>query len=168
MKAPLLLAICAVSLLVSGCAAWQCVPFPNQAQRIDDHSKARIYVILDGSALPPPDPDAPNIPVAMNVSDDGQFIGALGRGGLLCWERPPGETIITCTAVGASSLTLNVEPDNVYYVFQHLIEGNFGVRNQLVLEDEYSAQELLKYCHAPKKGPPPPRFFAPVNSAETR
>jgi hypothetical protein len=98
MKTTLLLAGCVAAVLFTGCASTrQYVGMPDQNQRVEDPTKARIYVIR---------PAAVGGAIKMNVSDGGQPIGATGPRSYLCWERPPGDTIVSSMSEGVSSAPL--------------------------------------------------------------
>src|SRR5689334_19898140 len=111
MKATLL-NFCMGALLLSGCAGTrQFVAMPDQSKTVEDPSKGRIYVMR---------PATVGTAVSMNVSEDGKPIGVTGPHGYLCWEREPGDSIVSSTSEGVSQLPLTVDAGHVYYVFQHL------------------------------------------------
>ncbi|HZR20896.1 MAG TPA: DUF2846 domain-containing protein [Verrucomicrobiae bacterium] len=140
------------ALLVTGCASTrQFVPLPDQAQRIQDASKGRIYVMR---------PAGVGTAISMNVSDSGKPIGSTGAHGYLCWEREPGDTIITSTSEGASKAPLSVQPGSVHYIFQHVRMGLLMARSELEVLDEQKGLKILKKCHPPKVEPPPPSAVA--------
>ena len=152
MKTTRILVSCLGALLLTGCAGTrQFVALPDQAQRIQDNSKGRIYVMR---------PSGVGTAVSMHVSDSGKAIGSTGAHGFLCWEREPGETIITSTAEGASKAPLSVQAGSVYYIFQHVRMGIFMARSELEVVDEQKGQKTLKKCHAPKVETPPPSAVA--------
>jgi hypothetical protein len=148
-------------LLVTGCASTrQFVPLPDQAVKIQDSSKGRIYVMRPAGA---------GSAVSMNVSDDGKPIGSTGAHGFLCWEREPGDTIVTSTSEGASKAALSVQPGVVYYIFQHVRMGLLMARSELEIVDEAKGQKVLKKCHPAKvEAPPPSPVAAAVESAEKK
>ena len=110
------LALGLLAILLSGCAGTrQYVPLPEQSKSVEDPSKGRLYVIrpaLLGAA------------VTMNVSDSGKPIGRTGPRGYLCWERPPGEVVISGESEGVSALPVNVEAGQRYFFFQHVRTHN--------------------------------------------
>src|SRR4030081_2050099 len=85
--------------LIAGCASSrQFVPLPDQAKRVEDPSKGRIYVMRPASGFWEPG--------AMDISESGKFIGRTGPRGFICWERLPGATIVTGKAEGISQVPL--------------------------------------------------------------
>jgi hypothetical protein len=141
MKTALVLLGCICSLLVSGCASTrQMVPLPDQAKRIEDPSKGRVYVMR---------PSSLGAAIRMTVLDGGTTIGVTGPAGYLCWERPPGDTTITATAEGVSQAPLSVSAGEVYYVFEHIRMGWWQAANKLEVVNEEEGQKVLKKCHAP-------------------
>lgn len=148
MKTVQLVVGCVASLLLAGCASTrQFVPLPDQAKKVEDLTKGRIYVIR---------PATFGAAISMNVSEDGKPIGVTGPHGFLCWERTPGDTIITSTSEGASEVPLTVEPGNVYYLFQHVRMGLWIARSELERVDEDEGLKELKKCKPPKLESPPP------------
>jgi hypothetical protein len=128
------------ALLFAGCASThQYVPMPDQTKTVEDPSKGRIYVVRPASL---------GYAVSMNVSEDGKPIGATGSHGFICWERPPGDSIVSSASEGVSQVPLTVDAGHVYYVFQHLRMGLLIARNELELVDEEKGRKALKNCHA--------------------
>ena len=131
-----------LSLFLSACASThQIAHFPDQQKRIEDPSKARIYVMrpaLFGTAI------------SIDVSDGSTPIGNTGPRSYLCWERPPGDAILTGKAENASLLTLPVTRGNIYYVRQSIYPGVLLARNSLDLVSEKEGQETLKKCKPPQ------------------
>src|SRR5579864_6502092 len=142
MKTALVLIGCVFTLLVTGCASTrQMVPFPDQAKRIEDPSKGRVYVMR---------PTSFGYAIPMTILDGGKTIGTTGPSGYLCWERSPGDTTITGTAEGVSQAPLSVSAGQVYYVFEHVRMGMWQAANQLEVVNEDEGEKVLKKCHAPK------------------
>jgi hypothetical protein len=130
------------AVLLTGCASTQqFVALPDQSKTVDDPAKGRIYVMR---------PATMGAAISMNVSDGGKAIGRTGPHGYLCWERPPGDTIISSSSEGVSSNPLTVQAGLVYYFFQHLRMGVLIARSELELLDEQKGREVLKRCHPPK------------------
>lgn len=155
MKNTILLAGCVSALLLAGCvSSRQFVPLPDQAKKIDDPSKGRIYVMR---------PATIGAAVTMNVSDDGKFIGSTGPKGYLCWERQPGEAIISTTSEGSSQAPLSVQAGGVYYIFQHVRMGMWLARGELEIVNDEKGREVLKKCHPPNVEAPPP---SPVSAVK--
>jgi hypothetical protein len=139
---------CISVLLLAGCASTrQFVPLPDQTKKVEDPSKGRIYVIR---------PATVGSAVSMNVSEMGKPVGITGPHGFLCWERPPGETIVTGTAEGVSRAPLTIVAGGVYYIFQHVRMGWLMAENQLEVIGEVEGRKVLKSCHPPKIETPPP------------
>ena len=124
-----------------GCSTPQYVPFPSQSVRIEDPSKARIYVVrppvYGGSAI------------KMKIYDDGELIGKTRSAGYLCWEREPGDTVIMGKASNKSKLPLSVEAGEVYYVGQVVLPGIPYARNKLKELSPKNGKRRLKVCIAP-------------------
>jgi hypothetical protein len=132
--------VCA--LFLSGCAATkQYAPFPDQAKRMEDPSKARIYVMRPASA---------GGLISMSILDKGEIIGETGPHGYLCWERVPGDATIIGTAEGISQTRFSAEAGKVYYIFQHMAMGMWQARNRLEILSEEEGRKVLKKCHPPE------------------
>jgi len=141
--APLFAGCCI--LLLTGClSAKQYAAFPDQAKRVEDPAKGRIYVLR---------PSRINGLEFIPISDGGKVIGQTTRWSYLCWEREPGETMITSSAEGVSQVALTVCPDNVYYIFQHMCLGWLRSRTELELINQEKAGEMMKKCKPPKLEP---------------
>lgn len=130
-------------LLLTGCAGTkQYVAMPDQSKTVEDATKGRIYVMRPatiGSAI------------SMGVTDGGKPIGATGPHGYLCWERQPGDTILTSSSESENRLSLTVEANKVYYLFQHLRMGMWIARSELELvTDLKEALAVLKKCKPAK------------------
>ena len=138
-----LLFVLAVGALVfgSGCASTrQFVPFADQSKRVEDPNKGRIYVVR---------PEFIGCAVSMRVNDGETVIGKTGGRGYLCWEREPGTTEIRSKAENTSTLSLNVEKNQVYYIYQQVRPGIFFARNKIVKTDEKEGKEFLLKCKPP-------------------
>ena len=130
-------------LILSGCAAGgkQSVPFPDQAKRLDDPSKARIYVMRLTSTLARP---------SSKVSDGGKLIGNLGSWTYISWEREPGQTKITTQCRKFSyELPLVTQSGQVYYI-QEQVRIDEGGRTRLKLLDEGYGRKKLADCKPAK------------------
>lgn len=142
MKSLIPLITCVAALLATGCVATkQVVPFPNQSNTVEDPSKGRVYVMR---------PAKIGTAISMPVSDDGKPIGSTGPRGYLCWERPPGDTIVSSSSEGVTQLPLTVSPGQAYYIFQHLRMGVWIARSELELLDTEKGLKILKKCKRPK------------------
>ncbi len=83
--------ILSLAALLASCTAdsYQRVPMPSQSVEISSPSVSRIYVI--------------RMPVvqgklrAMQIHEDEREIGRIGSDSYVCWERPPGRTLVVVT-----------------------------------------------------------------------
>jgi hypothetical protein len=147
MKPALALATCAVALQLVGCAGTkQFVPMPDQSKAIEDPSKGRIYLMR---------PSSYGGAVGMNVADGGNPIGSTGPGGYLCWEREPGDVIVSSTAENTSRVSLPVRPGSIHYILQRIRMGIWMARTELEVIDEEQAKKELKRCKPAKVESPP-------------
>src|SRR5213594_2924348 len=133
----LTLASCVAALCLVGCASTiQYVPMPDQTKAVEDSAKGRIYVMR---------PSSFGAAVGMNVSDGGNPIGSTGPNGYLCWEREPGDVVVSSTSENTSRVSLPVRPGSIHYVLQHIRMGIFIARTDLeVVNEEQGKKELTK------------------------
>lgn len=131
--------------IFAGCAGTrQIVPLPDQSRSTENTEMARIYVIR---------PATLGTAISMNIKDGEQVIGNTGPDGYLFWERPAGETTVSCkSAENTSSLPLNVEKAKTYYILQRLQVG-ITFRCKLELVDETQGRQYLQQCHPPEVAP---------------
>jgi hypothetical protein len=133
--------ICLISLLACGCASnEQYVYFPDQKKIVEDPGKGRIYVIaprLDGMKISP------------QINDDGESIGNTSARGFLCWERKPGQTIISAQTDNTSEVTVDVQAGKVIYIIQTANMRWTGTDNRLDVVSEQEGREALKSCRPP-------------------
>jgi hypothetical protein len=142
MKRILFLAGWAATLLLVGCASTvQYVPMPDQTKAVEDPSKGRIYVMR---------PSSFGYAVGMNVSDGGNPIGSTGAGGYLCWEREPGDVIVSSTSENTSRVSLPVRPGSIHYVVQHIRMGIWIARTDLEVVSDEEGNKRLKKCKPAK------------------
>lgn len=131
-----------VSLFWAGCSSTQqFVTFPNQAKVVEDPTKGRIYVMR---------PATVGAAISMDVADDGKIIGSTGPHGFLCWEREPGDVVISSKAENTSAVKVSVQPDKATYIFQHMELGWISARNRLDVVTEVEGKKILKECNPPK------------------
>ena len=136
------LASCVSIVFLVGCAsAHQNVRMPDQARRIEDPAKGRIYVFR---------PSSFGGAVKMNVADGGNPIGATGPKSYLCWEREPGDVIVSSASENTSRVAIPLRAGDVYYVLQSIRMGIWVARNELELVPEERAQKELKACKPAK------------------
>src|SRR3569833_2643566 len=134
--------LCLAPLLLVGCAATlQYPPFPDQAKKIEDPGKARVYVMrkekffgsavaiqffgsgTDGIATGP----------IMGRYPKKRLIGEIGPASYICWDQPPGPFVFaTIENDPHSTETLHLEAGKVYYllVFIHSVWTTATVRSE--------------------------------------
>jgi hypothetical protein len=153
-------------VLLTGCISsptLQYPPFPNQAKRIDDPSKARVYVMRPGSYLG----EQPLIfygedwaatgPVFDPTLYSGHYdkarlrrIGEIGGGGYICWETPPHPFRIEKTEGETNSVfTLNLLAGNVYYLKATANMTWTRATSSIEVVPEEEGIRLLKQCKPP-------------------
>lgn len=151
---------CLAALLLAGCAATVQYPaFPDQAKRVDDPNKARIYLIRKekfvGSAVGlrffGSDPDIATGP-SVGGSSRMRLIGEIGPASYICWEEAP-EPFKFMTAEGdpGSVFTINLQPGSVYYLRAYIHTGWTRATARIEVIDEKEALKLLKYCQPPNE-----------------
>jgi len=84
------------------------------------------------------------------VSDSGKLVGSTGAHGFLCWEREPGNIVVSSKAENMSAIKVSVEAGKVNYVFQHVGIGVLTYRNRLEIVSEDEGKKVLKECNPPK------------------
>jgi len=138
------LVVCVVAMFAAGCASnKQFVPVPDQNVRVENAAKGRIYLIR---------PSSMGSAASMEVWDGNVHVGNTGAKSFLCWEREPGEAIVSGREENVSTVSLWVKTNEVYYIFQHMRMGWWQARNELEVIPETQATGLLKKCRAPKPG----------------
>jgi len=137
-----LIIVAACMAFLAGCASTtQYVPLPDQSKRIEDSSKARIYVVR---------PTSFGGAVSFKVNDGDTLIGNTGPNGYLCWERPGGQMEVIGKAENTSRLPVDVEQGTVYYIQQHVRMGIMMSRNELSLLSEAEGKSKVSKCKPPK------------------
>jgi hypothetical protein len=123
---------CAAALLLAGCATTlQYPPFPDQAKRVEDPAKARVYLIR------PPGSVMGDAPLVFYGNDWGatgpvfdptlysshydtaraREVGEVGPASYICWETPPHEFRIQRIEGHTNSVySTNLIAGNVYYL----------------------------------------------------
>lgn len=169
----LLFCAAAAVLLLAGCAGRtiQYPAFPDQTKRIEDPSKARVYLIrppggggtlllygagfaavgprVDPRPWAPPElgypAPAPQVfgfyPQNPAPDTPWRTIGELASGSYMCWEQPP--EVLTLPRN-----PLNLLAGNVYYL-RVTTPGAWVPRLQVDLISEEEGQALLKKCKPP-------------------
>jgi hypothetical protein len=170
------LPVCGLLLLfLTGCAqTLQYPPFPDQAKRIEDPAKARIYVLRSGGAYgaagpivifgsdrtatgPTFDPSQKFVeplfgvlPDNYNVNKAMRRIGEVGPKSYICWETPPHSMAIQRVEGDSdSTYTIDLQAGSVYYFRAHVRPG--WIENKFIVEEmpEDQALKLLKECKPP-------------------
>ena len=142
MRPTLALASCVAALFLAGCAgSRQYVPMPDQSKTVEDPSKGRIYVMR---------PTSFGGAVSMNITDGGNPIGSTGAGGYLCWEREPGDVIVSSSSENTSRVSLPVRAGSIHYVLQNIRMGIWIARTDLEVVDEERGKKELKKCKPAK------------------
>ena len=137
-----LIAVCLGASFLAGCAATQqFVHFPDQSKAVEDPSKGRIYVMR---------PSMFGVALQMDVSDGETLIGRTGPHGFLCWERAPGETVVSCADDNTNTVQVTVEAGKATYIFEHLKPTWTGYGNELKIVSEAEADNVMKHCKPPK------------------
>ena len=137
-----LLLLCGAMSLLAGCASnQQFVRLPDLNKRVEDPARGRIYVVR---------PSATGAAASMEVWDGGVHIGNTGASSFLCWERDPGRAQVSGREENVSTVDLDVQSNQVYYIFQHMRMGWAQARNKMEIISEAEGQKRLKGCKPPK------------------
>jgi hypothetical protein len=172
----LIFSACIAGLLLAGCASTiQYPPFPDQAKRIEDPAKARIYLVRPPGGMNPnakfmfygtgpaatgpkvdPRQWQPAVPLLgiypKNPTPESRWrmIGEVASGTYLCWEEPPRALLLPAYQNKTNGVTsLNLTAGNVYFL-RATIPGFWNARSQLDIISEEEGQTLLKKCRPPK------------------
>lgn len=142
MRKSFILFIFAIPLLVCGCASnEQYVHYPDQSKIVEDPAKGRIYVIR---------PKLAGTGVFPQISDDGIGVGSTCPRGFLCWERAPGEAIISGKTDNTSEVTVEVQAGKVNYIIQTINVGWISTDNHLDIVSEQEGKDALIKCKPPE------------------
>ncbi|HHY84815.1 MAG TPA: DUF2846 domain-containing protein [Verrucomicrobia bacterium] len=118
---------------LTGCSStWQYVRLPDPSTELRDASRSRIYVIRAAES---------ESRAHVDVADDKRIVGSTAPGGYLCWERPPGRTVISSRS---SRITLSAEPGKTYYLLQTVTRGRLFADSTLKLITPEEGAALLK------------------------
>ena len=165
-----------IALISAGCVhhpTIQYPPFPDQAKRVEDPGKARLYLIrpkggmnpevdflfygIDPAATGPRfDPQQKFIfipgglhPENPNPNSRWRLVGRLSPGDYLCWEEPPHPlTLQKVSGKTNTVFTLDLTAGNVFYL-KAAIPGWFTPSPTLEPISEEEGQALLKSCRPP-------------------
>jgi hypothetical protein len=77
-------------------------------------------------------------------------IGSTGPGSYLCWEREPGDVIVSATSENTSRVALPVRAGSVHYILQSIRMGIWIARTELEVMPEDKGKEELKRCKPAK------------------
>jgi hypothetical protein len=110
---------------------------PDQSKNVEDPTKGRIYVIR---------PSSFGGAVGMNIADGGNPIGSTGPGSYLCWEREPGDVIVSAASENTSRVSLALRSQGVFYILQHIRMGVWMARTDLEVVDEAKGKAELQHC----------------------
>jgi hypothetical protein len=135
---------CALAVFAVGCASnVQFVRIPDLKARVEDPGKGRIYVIRPANV---------GRAASIEVWDGNIHVGNTGGKSFLCWEREPGEAIVSGREENVSTVSVWVKTNEVAYIFQHMRMGWVQARNELEVIPEEEATKLLRKCKGPKPG----------------
>jgi hypothetical protein len=146
LKCGLGLMICVLS---TGCASqsYQVVHFPNQGTSVEDAKKGRIYLMRQTSSI-----SIPSRTRLMIVYDGDQEIGTVGNYGFLCWEREPGQAVITFPPYSAPPFVLTIEKDRTYFIqvrVKPMVNAPGSPLEVTQVLDEATGKKELSSCKAP-------------------
>jgi hypothetical protein len=173
----LLLVISATALLLSGCASTlQYPPFPDQAKRIEDPAKARVYLMRPGKIWlagvplvfygtdleatgPVFDPSGKIIIPLFGMFPDNysknvrlRRIGEVGPGSYICWETPPHTFSLERVEGDTNSIcSMDLQAGNVYYLRGSVHMGWVKSKSIVEILSEDKGQSILKNCKPPDR-----------------
>ena len=153
MKPLFALWLLACALLLVGCASTiQYSPWPDQTRRVEDPTKARIYMMRPkqwwGS-----DVVLRFETSSTNVVSGREMIGEVGPGGFLCWERSPGPYDvwrISPVSRKPERVQFDLVAGNVYYFRINVSAAGMYARPTLRILEEQEGQALLKRSKPPR------------------
>lgn len=164
-KVETLLCSTLVLLLLCGCKSVpgiraktiQYPPLPDQTKRVEDPTKARIYlmsrdrffgcaasIMFYGSNPSAPEP-------AVSSRGRMRLVGEVGPGGYICWEESPHLLTLQKVQGDTNSLfTLDLQASNVYYLRASMKFGLVSAKSVIEPLDEKHGRVLLKKCRPPE------------------
>jgi len=171
-----LYSLCAAALFLTGCAAtYQYPPFPDQAKKVEDPSKARIYVIRPAKVImggvplifygtdwaatgPVFDPDQKLILPLFGVLPDNyskdvhlRRIGEIGPHSYICWETLPHVFLLQRIEGDAkTTFSIDLKAGNVYYFRASTRPGWIANKSIIEMVSEPEGLALLKGAHPPR------------------
>jgi hypothetical protein len=72
------------------------------------NGQAKIYVFRRSSIL--------GSAIAIRIADTGRPVGKIGPGGIIYWEREPGQVVIGASASNEANITITVKAGEVYFI----------------------------------------------------
>jgi hypothetical protein len=153
-------------LLLTGCISSQTLqypPFPDQSKRIEDPSKARVYLMRPGNYLGDQplvfygDDWAATGPVFDPTLYSGHYdtahlrrIGEIGGGGYICWETVPHPLILHKQEENTNSVfMLSLAAGSVYYLKATANMTWTRPISTIEVVPEEEGIKLLKECKPP-------------------
>jgi hypothetical protein len=138
-----------ICVLWTGCASqsYQVVHFPDQGTSVEDAKKGRIYLMRHTSSI-----SIPSRTRLVIVYDGDQEIGTVGNFGFLCWEREPGQAVITFPPYRAPPFVLTIEKDKTYYIqvrLKPMVNAPGSPLEVTRVLDEATGRKELGSCKAP-------------------
>lgn len=131
----------AVGLLVlTGCAS---VPMASTEQDqvgkgfVSQPGKARIYLYRN---------ETYGAAIRMPVSFDGRTVGQSASKTYFYWDVEPGKHTLASLTENTPTLSVDAQPNNVYYVWQEVKMGAFAARSDLHLVDEAKGKKGVAEC----------------------
>ena len=84
--------------------------------------------------------------VAIEITDNDKRIGSTIKHGYLCWEREPGHATIKSKVANNSSLELEAEKGNSYYIQEKILFSDMigRPRDELILIDEERGKRIIE------------------------
>jgi len=149
---------CVGALLLAGCASrtLQYPPFPVQTKRVEDPTKARIYLVRPvqalgaGSALTIRFSATGSVATGPKVDRYHRMVGEVTAGRYLCWEQPPSTLEIQRIERNADSIaSLDLVAGNVYYLRASTLMGWRSPKSHIEIITEEEGLSLLKRCKPP-------------------
>jgi len=145
-------AFIAVLLLFASCAStqqYERAAGSSEANVFSDllpsSGKAKIYVMRRSSIF--------GAAIAIKISDTGRPVGKVGSGGVIAWERGPGQVVLGASASNESNITLTVKEGEVFFVETRTNWGagfNSAACEIRLLSNE-EGQKMLASLHRPHK-----------------
>jgi hypothetical protein len=140
-----------LAVTLASCAAesYQRVPSPSQSVEVTSPAVSRIYLLRM--------PQAKGLIRGLTAKENDRDIGRIGRNNYLCWERPPGRSLVVITYEGSgfgkddreSMIDVEAEAGRAYYYGVSVDETWDKGIVKLLSRDE--AREILNGLEAAPK-----------------